>query len=72
MIKYVIDRFEGNFAVCETPERKMVNVPRRLLPESAREGMAVLFNGQRYVSDPDVSASEQIRDKMARLWETDR
>lgn len=32
-----VDRFEGDFAVVETEDRKMYNVPKDLLPD-AREG----------------------------------
>lgn len=67
-MRYVIDRFEGDFAVCETPEGTMVNVARALLPADAKEGRAVLSDGERWVCDPDTSASERIRSKMDRLW----
>ncbi len=31
-MKIVIDRFEADFAVCELPDRTMVNVPKVLFP----------------------------------------
>jgi hypothetical protein len=34
----VVDRFEGNFAVCEGSDRTMMNIPRSKLPEGVKEG----------------------------------
>lgn len=34
----VIDRFEGEFAVIEAEDEKILNIKRNLLPEDAREG----------------------------------
>ena len=33
-----IDRFEGNQAVCETDERKILHIPKDQLPSGAKEG----------------------------------
>ncbi len=38
----IIDRFEGEFAVVETPERNMYNIPRQLLP-GCGEGDRILI-----------------------------
>ncbi len=34
----IIDRFEGEFAVCEDDSREMHNIPRSALPAEVREG----------------------------------
>ncbi len=34
----IIDRFEGNFAVVETENKKMINLPKLLVPDGAAEG----------------------------------
>lgn len=39
-MKLIIDRFEGEFAVCETPDSKFVNIPKIVL-ENAREGSCI-------------------------------
>lgn len=36
--KGIIDRFEGDFAVIETVDGRMINIKKYLLPENAREG----------------------------------
>jgi hypothetical protein len=38
MKRIVVERFEGEFAVVELPDRSMENVPRTLLPEETQEG----------------------------------
>lgn len=41
-MKYIIDRFEGEFAVCELEDMTMVNIPKKALPTEAREGDSIL------------------------------
>lgn len=38
MMKVIIDRFEGDFAVVELPDKTMVNMLKILLPSEAKEG----------------------------------
>jgi hypothetical protein len=37
-VKVVIDRFEGNYAVCEKDDREMIDVERNRIPNTAEEG----------------------------------
>ncbi|PJI08065.1 MULTISPECIES: DUF3006 domain-containing protein [Clostridium] len=37
-MKVIIDRFEGEFAVCEKEDRKMINILKDKIPEGAKEG----------------------------------
>ena len=37
-MKLVIDRFEGAFAVVELPSGQMIDCPKALLPDNAKEG----------------------------------
>ena len=34
----VIDRFEGDFAVCEDANKNIVNIKREIVPKEAKEG----------------------------------
>lgn len=34
----IIDRFEGNYAVVEKEDGKMINIERNKIPEDAKEG----------------------------------
>jgi hypothetical protein len=38
MARFIIDRFEAQWAVLETPDGKTINYPRNLLPKDAKEG----------------------------------
>lgn len=40
-MKIIIDRFEGNFAVCELENKQMVNVPVAIIPNGAKEGNVI-------------------------------
>jgi len=37
-MKVIIDRFDGDFAVCEKKDRTMLNIKRDKLPPEAKEG----------------------------------
>ncbi|NLY46736.1 MAG: DUF3006 domain-containing protein [Tissierella sp.] len=37
-MKVTIDRFEGNFAIVELEDKSTVDMPKRLIPEGAKEG----------------------------------
>lgn len=66
----IIDRIEGDTAVCETEEGKMVELPRSLLPPGAREGSVLLPEGNDYRLD--LAEEERRRDRIKnlqnRLW----
>lgn len=40
-MKYIIDRFEGNLAVVELENGKLIDIPKEVVPEGAREGDVV-------------------------------
>jgi hypothetical protein len=50
-IYYTIDRFEGNYAVLESDERKIYNVPKSKLPRKAKEGDVFYKKGNSYIFD---------------------
>ena len=74
-LKGVIDRFEGKWAVIEiVDETEPRNVPRKLLPRSAKEGDHLQIeiadgNVIRAKVDSDATdvAKERIKDKLDRL-----
>ena len=37
-MKFIVDRFEGEFAVLETEDLKIVNIPKIILPSETTEG----------------------------------
>lgn len=43
-MKVIIDRFESNFAVCEKENKTMIDIPKEILPEEAKEGDVLNIN----------------------------
>ncbi|HHW46319.1 MAG TPA: DUF3006 domain-containing protein [Clostridiales bacterium] len=68
--KYIIDRFEGEFAVCEY-EGSMVDIPRRLIPENAKEGSVLVKQEDKFILDKETEKAlrDRIIEKQKRLWE---
>lgn len=44
MKKYIIDRFEGSYAICEDENKDFVNIERDLLPPEAKESDYLIMN----------------------------
>lgn len=68
---YSIDRFEGEFAVCEDEEGNFLDIPKALLPADVREGTVLNEKNGRYTID---QAEEKRRRDLANqlqasLWE---
>ena len=69
--KFVIDRFEEGFAVCENRDTKqMHNIEIKDLPEGAKEGTVLKFENGKYVIDEleEQEISNRIKQKMDNLW----
>ncbi len=61
---WVIDRFEGEYAVCEDEEQRTFALKRAALPSEAGEGwvLAVLEDGTLY---PDLEETQRRRQRIA-------
>ena len=70
-MKVIIDRFEGEYAVCEKEDRKMMNIEKNKLPSIAKEGDVLIIEG----NDIKIGLKEtfvkekKIRKMMDNLWE---
>lgn len=40
-MKYIVDRFEGDFAVVELEDKTFVNIPKSAIPSEAKEGSVI-------------------------------
>jgi hypothetical protein len=68
-MEYVIDRFEGNIAVCEDNLGNQVEVDTARLPEGAREGSTITIGSDGRISLADGSVREKrIAEKMKAAW----
>lgn len=67
----IIDRFEGEFAVCEDEDRNTHNIERSKLPCSAKEGDVLLLKGDCYIIDRKETERRKSRIKklMDSLWD---
>jgi hypothetical protein len=68
-VQVVIDRFEGDIAVCEKPDRTTVNIPRGHLPCGANEGDVLIIEGNDIRIDParTLKRREAVQNKLRRL-----
>jgi hypothetical protein len=56
-MKVIIDRFEGEIAICEKSDRSMISMPRSVLPLEAKEGDVVLIENQITIIDKAATAA---------------
>ena len=46
---YKLDRIEEDFAVLESPTRKMISVPKNRLPENPKDGDCFSYDGENFI-----------------------
>ncbi|MCM0647365.1 DUF3006 domain-containing protein [Clostridium swellfunianum] len=70
-MKVIIDRFEGNFAVCEKEDEEMINIEKSKLPSNSKEGDVLIINGENTTFDEEETNArrERVRKLMDSLWE---
>ena len=69
--EFVIDRFEGDFAVCENIDTKeMYNIEIEKLPQDIKEGSIIKLENGKYIKDEEreKEISDRIKKKMDDLW----
>lgn len=42
-MRVIIDRFEGDFAIVETEDKVLINMPVQLIPSEAKEGAVIMI-----------------------------
>ena len=70
-MRVIIDRFEGNYAICENEELTMLEIEKNKLPESAKEGQVLIINGNNIIIDKVQTATrkKEIEESTKGLWE---
>ncbi|MCI8622721.1 MAG: DUF3006 domain-containing protein [Provencibacterium sp.] len=58
---YAIDRFEGEYAVCEGPDGRMRNFARVELPRGAKEGDVLRYDGTDWIIDRPETARRRAK-----------
>jgi len=69
-MKVIIDRFEGDFAVCEKEDKTMIDIERNKIPDEAKEGDALLVEDSKIIIDEEETKKreERIIDLTKDLW----
>jgi hypothetical protein len=70
-MKGIIDRFEGEYAICEIEFGEIIKIDKHRLPEIAAEGDAIIIDGDNITIDREetLKRKEKIKKLMEELWE---
>lgn len=70
-MRYIIDRFEGRFAVLEAENCETTGIERARLPQTASEGDVLVHEAGIWRVDAEETAArrERIRRKLSNLWD---
>lgn len=64
-MKVIIDRFEGDYAVCEKENCEMIDIKRELLPKEAKENDVLDIQGDEITID--VKETEKRKKEISEL-----
>jgi hypothetical protein len=69
-VKVVIDRFEGDYAVCEKENREMTDIKRECIPKEAKEGDVLDIEGDKIVINVNETEKrkKEIEELTKDLW----
>ncbi len=69
-VRAIIDRFEGEYAICELEDLKYINILKDKLPKNVKEGDVLLLEGEKVLLDIEKTKkrSEYIKDLTKDLW----
>ncbi|MGH4118936.1 DUF3006 domain-containing protein [Clostridium sp.] len=69
-MKVIIDRFEGNFAVCEKEDKQMLDIEKSKIPNTAKEGDVLnIDNGMITVEVEETEKrKKEIEELTKDLW----
>ena len=70
-MRVIIDRFEGEYAVCEKENSKMIDIEKHKLPPEAKEGDVLILCEESIKVDQveTENRKERIKKLMDSLWE---
>ena len=69
-MKVIIDRFESDYAVCETENKEYINIPKSELPKGIKEGDVVCSIDNEWHIDEATTRErkEKIKNKLNSLF----
>lgn len=69
-MRYIVDRIEECFVLCENEQGEFINIERKKLPENVREGDVIMQKGNSFVIDiEETKKRKEYIEKLANeLW----
>lgn len=69
-MKLIIDRLEGEFAVCEREDGTMLNIPKDKIPKHAHEGDVLNVENNKITMDEEETRKrkEEIEELIRDMW----
>jgi hypothetical protein len=69
-MRVIIDRFEGRATVCEKEDRTMMEIPRIVTPEDAKEGDVLIIENGDIIIDHEATEKrrKEIEELTKGLW----
>ncbi|QEK10964.1 DUF3006 domain-containing protein [Crassaminicella thermophila] len=70
-MRVIIDRFEGDYALCEKEDKKIIHIKREKIPTYAREGDALWIDKDKVIVDEyeTKKRKREIEEMIEDLWE---
>lgn len=70
-MKYIVDRIEENYAICEDENKKMIEIELKKLPTTIKEGDVILKKDSHYIilENETKKLSEEIFELTEGMWE---
>jgi DNA helicase TIP49 (TBP-interacting protein) len=71
-MRVIIDRFEGDYAVCEKENKEIIEIRKEKIPEDAREGDILIIESETIKIDRIGTAKRKkmIESIMKDLWKS--
>jgi hypothetical protein len=69
-VKVIIDRFEGEYAVCEKEDRTMIDIERTKIPKAAKEGDVLEIEGDQIkINEEETKKRKRFIEELTKgLW----
>ena len=70
-MKYIIDRLEEGIAVCENELKKLISIPKDLLPDGLKEGDVLEEQEGRFLRDEQGTEArrKEMRKKLMDMFD---
>ena len=70
-MQLIVDRFEGNYALCEKEDGTIMNVEKDRLPKGAKEGDVLILEGESIFIDNNATLERKkyIEELIEDIWD---